>query len=79
MTPLETILRSRKDSVDKLKVQIADLQKSMEGCSLTVKPVYEAEVRIKQQRYDRLVKEVAALQEEVDRLNAPLFTKRPAK
>lgn len=77
MTALEVILKSRLDSVAKLHKQIADLDAAIRDCSLTVKPVYEAERRIKQQRLERLDAEVKALQAEVERVSGPLLPGMP--
>lgn len=81
MTALETILKSRKDSVAKVQKQVAELQTAVRDCSLTVRPVYEAELKVKSQRLARLEADVKALEAEIERQNPELpgMTKHPKK
>lgn len=83
MTALEVILKSRRDSVVKVSAQVAALDEAIKNASLTVKPVYEMERKVKAQRLARLQAEVKALEDEVARLNPELplgpAGKAPAK
>lgn len=79
MSALEVILKSRRDSVVKIDKQIADLESVVKDCSLTVRPVYETELRVKRQRRERLVREVGALEAEVARLAPPELPGMPPR
>lgn len=72
MTALEIILKSRRDSVVKVEKQVAELEQAIKDCSLTVKPVYETEKKVKEQRLARLLGDVKALEAEIARLNPEL-------
>lgn len=72
MNALETILKSRKDSVAKVEKQIADLDTAIRDCSLSVKPVYETERKVKASRLAALRKDIVALEAELSRLNPEL-------
>lgn len=80
MNALETILKSRMDSIVKIERQIGDLKSAIGNAStVSVKSVYEKELLVKTQRYERLKQEVAALKDELGRQQEIPQAKPPIK